>query len=237
MAASSVRKLVRRLPGAKGLSIACEWLLKRSLATLLWAVWQSGLHPFGFSRPTVSTPGRFYILEFLKEHAAECHGTFLEFGNPEYRHLFDQTVIMRYDVMDVVPQPSASIVADIQHCPEVPDNSYDVIICTQVLEHIANPFKATGELRRILKPGGRLLVTVPAVYPYHAGPHDYWRFTKDSLPLLFEEFASATLTQYGNRLMVIASYWFWMSDHVPHRALLQHDDTSPILLAMVAQKG
>ncbi len=217
--------------------IAIEFCIKRLLSSLLWIVWRAGLNPFTFLSGKPDTPGRHYIEQFLQQYAHECAGHFLEFGTPVYRRMFLPGSVERYDVMDVVPRAEVTIIADLQNCVAVPDNTFDVIVCTQVLEHIADPFKAAAELRRMLKPGGRLLLTVPAAYPYHADPHDYWRFTKDSLQLLFgEHFNQIEIKGYGNRLAVIATYWFWMSYHLPRRALEQSDPNNPVLLSMYARK-
>jgi SAM-dependent methyltransferase len=218
--------------------IAAEFVIKRGLATMLWLAWRSRLHPFMFLRGKDYTSGRYYVEHFLAQHANECAGRFLEFGDPYYRCLFSTGAISQYDVLDVVPGPAVTIVADIQNCPNVPDNTYDVIVCTQVLEHVANPFRAAAELRRILKPGGQLLLTVPAAYPYHAVPHDYWRYTRDSLQLLFGDgFQNLAITAYGNRLTVVAAYWFWMRDHLPRQALQAADPDSPTILAVYARKS
>lgn len=235
---SRLKDLIRWFPFLKILLIGCEFVIKRALATLLWLAWRSRLHPFLFLRGKGYTPGRYYIELFIKDHAATCSGRFLEFGDPYYRAFFNPASIEAYDIIDVDPGPDVSIVADIQRCEVIPENSYDVIICTQVLEHVANPFLAVAELYRILKPGGRLLVTVPAAYPYHAIPRDYWRFTPDSLQLLFGDlFEEVSIKGYGNRLTVVAAYWFWMKDHLPRRALLENDPNSPALLALSARKG
>jgi SAM-dependent methyltransferase len=53
----------------------------------------------------------------------------------------------------------------------------DAVVCTQVLEHIAEPVEALAEFRRVLKPGGRLIVTVPLAWYLHELPHDYYRYT------------------------------------------------------------
>ncbi len=217
--------------------VVAEWAIKRTLATTLWLAWRSRMYPFGFLRGKSYTPGRFYIDHFLQQHAPVCRGVFLEFGDPQYRHMFAPATIEHYDVLDVAPGPGVTIVADLQHCPQVPDNTYDVIICTQVLEHVPNPFAAVAELYRVLKPGGCLLVTVPAAYPYHAVPRDYWRFTRDSLELLFgTQFSDVRITSYGNRLTVVAAYWYWMRDHLPRAALLHLDPNNPSLLALSALK-
>lgn len=233
----SVAKWVLRNRVLRTPFIAAEWLIKRTLATTLWLVWQSRLYPFALLRGKLCSPGRFYIDHFLQQHAPNCAGVFLEFGDPQYRNMFSSVKIERYDVLDIAPGRNVTIVGDLQHCPQVPDDTYDVIVCTQVLEHVPNPFAAVAELHRMLRPGGRLLVTVPAAYPYHGVPHDYWRFTRDSLELLFgARFEQVQITSYGNRLTVVASYWYWMQDHLPHGALLKSDPNNPSLLALVARK-
>jgi SAM-dependent methyltransferase len=59
--------------------------------------------------------------------------------------------------------------------------SFDTILCTEVLEHTQQPFIAMQEFFRALKPGGYLLLSVPFIYPIHEAPHDYWRFTPHGL--------------------------------------------------------
>lgn len=72
------------------------------------------------------------------------------------------------------------IVSNIVSIP-VPDASFDVVLCSEVLEHIPNPVAAIQEFARILKPGGTLLLTAPfcslthfAPYHFAAGLNRYW---------------------------------------------------------------
>jgi len=58
------------------------------------------------------------------------------------------------------------------------NNTYDVIFCSQVLEHIPNPEKALKEFYRILKNGGILIVSVPHLAYLHNEPYDFYRYTK-----------------------------------------------------------
>tara|TARA_B100001564_G_C20618205_1_gene660991 strand:- start:635 stop:1408 length:774 start_codon:yes stop_codon:yes gene_type:complete len=69
-------------------------------------------------------------------------------------------------------------VSDILNIP-VPDKSYDVILCTEVIEHIPDPISAIKEISRILKPGGTLFITAPLQSGLHQEPyHFYGGYTK-----------------------------------------------------------
>ncbi len=63
--------------------------------------------------------------------------------------------------------------SDIVSIP-VPDASFDVILCTEVLEHVPEPIEALREMSRILKPGGRLLITAPLGSGLHQLPYHYY---------------------------------------------------------------
>jgi SAM-dependent methyltransferase len=90
------------------------------------------------------------------------------------------------------------------------DQEFDVILCMNVLEHIYEVRRAVDGLRKALRPGGRLLIATPFLYPYHDEPIDFWRFTEHSLRRLFADFASVDIRHNGIRrfpraLMVIAT--------------------------------
>ncbi len=67
-----------------------------------------------------------------------------------------------------------------------PDNSFDSVICSEVLEHLKEPAKALDEIRRVLRPGGIAYITCPMCWCLHYEPDDYWRFTMYSLKQLIE---------------------------------------------------
>lgn len=61
------------------------------------------------------------------------------------------------------------------------DGTYDAILLTQVLEHVPNPEAVLAELRRVLKPGGRLFLSVPLTAPLHGEPWHFFHFTHHGL--------------------------------------------------------
>jgi SAM-dependent methyltransferase len=97
-----------------------------------------------------------------------------------------------YEVMDTVPTYHPDFVGDVKDIPR-PDASYDVVICMAVLEHVDKPWVAMDEIYRVLRPGGKLLMYVPFLYPYHAMPGyygDYFRYTEDGIRSLCSAFES-----------------------------------------------
>lgn len=67
------------------------------------------------------------------------------------------------------------------------DASFDSILCNQVLEHVFNPDEFLGEIVRVLRPGGKLLLTVPFVWDEHEQPFDYARYSSFGLRSLLEK--------------------------------------------------
>lgn len=79
-----------------------------------------------------------------------------------------------------------SIVGDLLFLP-IKNESIDVVICTQTLEHVANPYILLKELYRALKPNGKLYLTAPQGWPIHQAPYDFFRFTYYGLDYLLKK--------------------------------------------------
>jgi SAM-dependent methyltransferase len=79
----------------------------------------------------------------------------------------------------------------------VESESADVILCTETLEHVLTPETLLSEAYRCLRPGGRLLLTVPFSARWHFIPNDYWRFTPSSLDYLLSRAGFADIAVYA----------------------------------------
>jgi SAM-dependent methyltransferase len=101
-----------------------------------------------------------------------------------------------YLVMDPVATYHPDIVGDIHAIP-IPEASFDSVFCLAVLEHVAKPWVAVSEMRRILKPNGLLVAYVPFLSPYHAMPGyygDFFRFTEDGIRSLLADWTHVKIT-------------------------------------------
>jgi SAM-dependent methyltransferase len=90
-----------------------------------------------------------------------------------------------YVSVDAV-NPEADLLGPVESLP-VADASFEVVLCTQVLEHCTDPSQAVRELRRVTAPGGRVLASTHGVQVYHPAPDDLWRWTHAGLERLFAQ--------------------------------------------------
>lgn len=123
------------------------------------------------------------IVQALLPHV---HGDTVDFGAGLSR--YKQMILTKaktYTAMDSFQAPGIDIVADVMS-PPLKDASYDTVLCTQVLEHVKEPWVVAEHIARVLRPGGTAILTTPFMYPYHPDPQDYFRYTTAGLAYLFE---------------------------------------------------
>jgi SAM-dependent methyltransferase len=115
-------------------------------------------------------------------------------------------------------------------CAPITDRrEYDVVICEQVLEHVADPWAAASNLRELSAPGGHVIVSTPFLVRVHEVPlflmKDYWRFTPRGLRTLLEGVGLevATVGSWGNRQCVVGNFSRW-SGYRPWHSLQNEPD-------------
>lgn len=150
------------------------------------------------------TETRDVILRLIRYVA----GDILDFGagSAKYKNIIAPRGLS-YVAFDMAAGQNIDVVGDAHH-PPFQDKSFDTIIMTQVLEHIAHPEIVFKELFRMLRRGGYGIVTAPFLIPYHADPHDYYRYTPEGLALLAKSagFDIVESGPYGGLFTVISEF-------------------------------
>lgn len=138
------------------------------------------------SRSLASWSIRRPLADWLRAEGAHAEGKRVldvGCGVKPYYPFFESAAT--YVGVDVKENESADLVGSVDALP-VEDASFDVVLCTQVLEHVDDPAAAVRELHRVTAPGGRVLASTHGVMLYHPNPQDLWRWTHTGLQRLFE---------------------------------------------------
>lgn len=124
---------------------------------------------------------RYYVDQFFFQHVPTlpANALVLDLGGTKIakRGLFNieyYNLQVLYANLTTTKQPDVQ--SDASQLP-FSENSFEVVICAELLEHVPNPILVLQEAHRVLKPQGNLLITVPFLYPIHGDPYDYGRYT------------------------------------------------------------
>jgi SAM-dependent methyltransferase len=194
---------------------------------------------FGYDRGTPID--RYYIERFLTEHRNSIRGHVLEVKDATYTERFG-TAVRKQDVLDIDPlNPLATVVADLAAADGIGDGTFDCLILTQTLQYIYAVRAALSHARRILKPGGTLLATVPTLSAIadDGVRTDYWRFTPASCTELFGDVfgrESIRVRAYGNVVAATAFLVGFAREELTTEELETTDGRFSILVAVHAVK-
>jgi SAM-dependent methyltransferase len=137
------------------------------------------INPFFFARKN--------LVSAISQLSTNIHGDLLDVGcgTKPYRKIFDVNSYRGIDIDSALTR-ARGLADDLYDGTQFPyqDCSFDAALCNQVLEHVFNPDEFLCEINRVLKVGGKLLLTVPFVWDEHEQPYDYARYSSYGLKAL-----------------------------------------------------
>ena len=115
---------------------------------------------------------------------------------------------------------------------------YDLVIAEQVLEHTIEPDHAIENIKKLLRPGGYVLVTTPFLIRYHPCPLDLWRWTESGLCHLFRrhDFEVVSSGSWGNVDCLVANLFSWIA-YQPAMHNLRNDPNFPLVVWLLGRKA
>lgn len=131
------------------------------------------------SRPPSVNSSRIYLERWVAEAARQGQGKHFRVldagsGIGPYRDLFDD---VSYESADFKPFPQLTYECDLTSIP-VEDGRFDLVLCTQTLEHVPDPLTVLQEFHRVVKPGGQVWLSAPLFFEEHGVPYDFYRYTR-----------------------------------------------------------
>lgn len=156
--------------------------------------------------------GRYVYLELarrldeLADRYLDGRGVLLDYGCGEtpFRGIFGPRVD-EYRAADLPANPLADLHLDDEARLPVRDGAADVVLSTQVLEHVEDPSLYLAECARVLCPGGLLFLSTHGHWPYHPHPSDHWRWTHTGLRKIVDAAGFQTIEVRGVLNLLLTS--------------------------------
>ena len=119
-----------------------------------------------------------YLHRDLRAVLPGLRGALLDLGcgAQPYRGWLGDGVV--YTGADITTENGADVLLVPGDALPFPDASFDAVLCTQVMEHVEDSPQFAQEVARVLRPGGKAVVSAPFIFNQHGAPHDYRRFTQ-----------------------------------------------------------
>lgn len=157
-------------------------------------------------RPSILSPNYLHLFALareLKGMLRDRGGLTLDLGADEapYRVFLGQP--HTYYRFDLDPACRPDVAADIVRLP-IRSDSVDLVICTQVAEFVADPRELASECRRVLRPGGTLVLSAPYFWPNQPTELDNYRFTYQAMRRLCAGFTDVRIRPVGNAWVTLA---------------------------------
>lgn len=157
--------------------------------------------------PENSVRGR--VRGWIERHADKLGDDVLEIGSRQHSGAWwcNNRDLARGNWYGIDAQAGDGVdaVMDVERLPVEMRGRFSGVLCSEVLEHVQQPWVAMSEMRDALRPGGWLVVTTLTTFPVHGFPDDYYRFTESGLSYLMERagFVNVQTATAGSIVMVL----------------------------------
>ncbi len=182
------------------------------------------------------------LLRDLSKASKYANGLLLDIGcgHKPYLEIFSPLVSGYVGLDHSDTQSNSAVVdlyADVLKLP-FQGEVFGTVLCSQVLEHLPEPWHALAEANRVLQPGGHLILSAPHIWNVHEAPDDYYRFTRYGLEYLLKMngFEVVELMAQGG-YFATASQRFSYYLHNHHRRNFISRRTTPFICALVQRVG
>lgn len=149
-----------------------------------------------------------YLARTLKVQLPQLGGRVLDVGcgDKPYRALFSRA--RDYVGIDIAGEGADHVVAPDAVFP-FDDESFDVVFATQVVEHVENLPHTLGEIARVFKPGGVIVLSFPSLYNEHGSPYDFQRYTSHGATYLlpYEVLMLERQGAFGSTIVILTLNW------------------------------
>lgn len=184
---------------------------------------------------------RFYLEEFLQAHRDAIRGDVLELQSSAYTRRLGGARVENAHVLDIDPSnAAATVVADLDEPASLPVEAYDCFLLMQTLQFVPRPEVALANAWSALRPGGTLLLTVPAVSKVERDLPDRWRFTPAGIRTLLGSACPSERTEvrgYGNVLAACAFLLGLAAEELRKRDLAVEDPDFPLIACARVEKA
>jgi SAM-dependent methyltransferase len=147
-------------------------------------------------------PNSRLLFEKYAKSAIGRHRTVLEIG-PDgapstYRRLCEDLDPV-WHTLDITDDPALTYPKSAEYSFSIPDESYDVVISAQVIEHVRRPWRWLREVARVTRVGGLVITINPVSWTYHEAPVDCWRIYPEGMKALYEDaFLTVVMSRWGS---------------------------------------
>lgn len=155
-----------------------------------------------------ATNRRKLLDELQEENCNLYKGIVLDIGGRD-RGRFEKPKenVEKWIFADIEPMNNPDMVLNVEDMKEIKKESIDVVNAIELFEHVAQPEKGIRECYRILKPGGTILISTPFLYPIHADPYDYQRWTDVKWKKVLEETGFSEI-----KIHILGRYFGFIAD-------------------------